>query len=313
MNNNQLITINQNSKQALVKSKNLLDITKKLLENKNKDFILKHLWIDELLEWVDQNNIFYFKYNFNLDGIISDLVKQIYYKISIENNTFTNDNMFQSRLDGEIQANLNCIFRKEAFIIELPFANGGEKTYHLFFEVSEKILSNLYKKNNTKEQFLHGIPLNEKELLNLEYLNLEWQHITISPILFNLKNVKKINLKYNSFSRNPYSENWKFLSDINNFKKLEEIYLKKTYFTEMPINIARLDKLIILSIENNINLKSIPKEFILLKNLKIISLKGNPKLILTEEQKTWIRNLGVSGCQIFYDEDLFERSCNEYV
>ncbi len=37
MNNNQLITINQNSKQALIKSKNLLDITKKIL---NKEEII---------------------------------------------------------------------------------------------------------------------------------------------------------------------------------------------------------------------------------------------------------------------------------
>ena len=32
MNNKQLITINQNAKSALIKSKNLLDITKKILE-----------------------------------------------------------------------------------------------------------------------------------------------------------------------------------------------------------------------------------------------------------------------------------------
>ncbi len=34
MNNNQLITTNQNSKQALIKSKNLLEITKKILNKK---------------------------------------------------------------------------------------------------------------------------------------------------------------------------------------------------------------------------------------------------------------------------------------
>ena len=34
MNNNQLTTINQNAKSALIKSKNLLDITKKILDKK---------------------------------------------------------------------------------------------------------------------------------------------------------------------------------------------------------------------------------------------------------------------------------------
>ena len=34
MNNKQITTINQDSKQALIKSKNLLDITKKILDKK---------------------------------------------------------------------------------------------------------------------------------------------------------------------------------------------------------------------------------------------------------------------------------------
>ena len=34
MNNNQLTTINQNAKSALIKSKNLLDLTKKILDKK---------------------------------------------------------------------------------------------------------------------------------------------------------------------------------------------------------------------------------------------------------------------------------------
>ena len=39
MNNKQLTTINQNAKSALIKSKNLLDITKKILDKRvDKEF-----------------------------------------------------------------------------------------------------------------------------------------------------------------------------------------------------------------------------------------------------------------------------------
>ena len=51
MNNNQLITTNQNSKQALVKSKNLLDITKKLLEKKDDE------WLILLFNWASEHII----------------------------------------------------------------------------------------------------------------------------------------------------------------------------------------------------------------------------------------------------------------
>ncbi len=49
--NNQLITINQNAKLSLIKSKNLLDITRKILEKKDDD------WIQRLWEWADENII----------------------------------------------------------------------------------------------------------------------------------------------------------------------------------------------------------------------------------------------------------------
>ncbi len=48
-NNNQLININQNAKSALIKSKNLLDITKKILDKKEliKNFEFKPFLIKE--------------------------------------------------------------------------------------------------------------------------------------------------------------------------------------------------------------------------------------------------------------------------
>ena len=49
--NNQLITINQNAKLSLIKSKNLLDITRKILDKKDDD------WIQRLWEWADENNL----------------------------------------------------------------------------------------------------------------------------------------------------------------------------------------------------------------------------------------------------------------
>ena len=49
--NNQLITINQNAKLSLIKSKNLLDITRKILDKKDDD------WIQRLWEWADENII----------------------------------------------------------------------------------------------------------------------------------------------------------------------------------------------------------------------------------------------------------------
>jgi Leucine-rich repeat (LRR) protein len=49
--NKELITINQNSKQVLMKSKNLLDITKSILDKKDDD------WIENLFKWADLNKI----------------------------------------------------------------------------------------------------------------------------------------------------------------------------------------------------------------------------------------------------------------
>lgn len=49
--NNQLITTNQSAKLALEKTKNLLDITNKILVNRDDK------WLDFLLEWADNNII----------------------------------------------------------------------------------------------------------------------------------------------------------------------------------------------------------------------------------------------------------------
>ena len=57
MNNNQLITTNQNSKQALIKSKNLLDITKKILNKKEliKSFEFKPFLMEKGHEYSVQS------------------------------------------------------------------------------------------------------------------------------------------------------------------------------------------------------------------------------------------------------------------
>lgn len=51
MKSNQLTTINQNAKSALIKSKNLLDVTKKILENKRND------WVEKIIDWANENKI----------------------------------------------------------------------------------------------------------------------------------------------------------------------------------------------------------------------------------------------------------------
>lgn len=51
MNNKQLITTNQNSQVALLKSKKLLDITKNILESKDDEYI------ENLLQWFNNNII----------------------------------------------------------------------------------------------------------------------------------------------------------------------------------------------------------------------------------------------------------------
>ena len=59
--------------------------------------------------------------------------------------------------------------------------------------------------------------------------------------------------------------------------------------------------------ENNRYLISLPEEVEYLTNLESLSLRNNPKLVLSKKQINWIKLLKQNGCNVIYDHDLFER------
>jgi Leucine-rich repeat (LRR) protein len=54
---NNLATINKDSKLALNKARNLMNITKKILAKKKTNNLVDDSWIERLWEWADENNI----------------------------------------------------------------------------------------------------------------------------------------------------------------------------------------------------------------------------------------------------------------
>ncbi len=82
-----------------------------------------------------------------------------------------------------------------------------------------------------------------------------------------------------------------------------EIAMEYTY---LPQEIGYLIHLEELCISFN-PIERLPDEIIQLKYLKKLCLCLNPNLVLTENQKDWIRELEANGSEVYYDEDLLER------
>lgn len=159
--NNQLITINQNAKLSLIKSRNFLDITRKILEKKDDD------WIQRLWKWADENDIPDIFINFTMDNVVEDLYKMILFKINSDINYDSLDLMAQARIESAISDNITNIINPVAFIISLPFLlfDLNKNPYHFELEFSFKIIKNILESNKKMYKTHYGIHRKKKFII----------------------------------------------------------------------------------------------------------------------------------------------------
>jgi len=91
---------------------------------------------------------------------------------------------------------------------------------------------------------------------------------------------------------------------------LKELSLFHNNLDDLPVEIGELRKLKTLSLHGN-NLIRLPNEIINLKNLKNLRLSGNIKLVLSEKQKEWLKELKKKNCKISIDDNIDIRTKDE--
>lgn len=287
--NNNLTTINQNNKQVLLKAKNLLNITNKILEKKDDG------WIKNLWEWADSYNIndhnktsldHWEGFPRNKTQLLS--LKKLtleFYSIKIFPKELTNLINLEvlefpwnsiTKLPNEIKNLINL--KRLTLGTEIPFEwNWKEKELDNFLN-STNCLTDLpetiYALKNLEELELGHTPKGDYEGFGNRL-------ILISNKIKNLKQLKRLELDFNSLQTLPNS--------ISYLKKLEH-----------------------LSVSYN-NLLSLPSSIILLTNINYLDLTGNSNLILNSKQKEWIDILRDNGAIIEIDNDLLDKKQHEFI
>ena len=84
---------------------------------------------------------------------------------------------------------------------------------------------------------------------------------------------------------------------------MEHLAISDCELKELPKEIGNLTKLKSLTFEENI-LTKLPDEICNLTNLTELYLDDNPDLILTTQQKEWIKKLEASGCEVVLNDDV---------
>ena len=140
--------------------------------------------------------------------------------------------------------------------------------------------------NNIQEE---TIPRNKDALLNLKKVKL----------LFIFFHIPKID--WESLTKeesNSLTE--KYANDLH---EAINIVKENTYLAPEIGHLIHLEELCI-----SMNpIEQLPDEIIHLRDIRKLCLCRNPNLLLTENQKDWIRELESNGSEVSYDEDLFER------
>jgi len=150
---------------------------------------------------------------------------------------------------------------------------------------------------------LQELPETIRYLTNLIELNLDTNPMEdeLPKEIINLKKLKEINLCYTLISKIP--------RELFNLISLEKIYYNTFAdmypIKELPNGINNLINLKIFHFQSA-GLKKLPKEIGNLINLAELDLRNNPNLILTQEQKEWIKELENNGCKVYIDDDLLE-------
>jgi len=171
-------------------------------------------------------------------------------------------------------------------------------------ELPEEIekLTHLKELNLYNNQFLK-LPKEILKLYNLTGLYLWNNQLTELPKeIGRLTNLMVLGLRDNKLKEIP-----KELTDITN---LTELYLGHNRLIKLPQEIGNLTNLTELLLRDN-QLTELPNKIVNLTNLERLHLEKNSNLILTQEQKDWIENLQLQGCDVSIDDDLLERTIDD--
>ena len=309
---------NQNSKLTLDKTKSLLKITNNILTKKTSKDLADYSWIDRLWRWADENNIpdlqWVENYLYKIGGYWEGIPRDKNKLLNLKSITLY-DNYNLTELPEEIcnLINLQELCISNTTLTELPKnIHNLKKLTKLDLQDNEltKLPKGVYRLTNLKELVLGNDGYGNNRITEL------------SKEIGNLKNLTRLDLGSNSFTKLP--------KVIGNLKKLTELCLYENQLTELPKEIGNLNNLVRLTLMFNSftklpkeigNLKNLtrlnlysnqltelPKKICNLTNLSELSLEGNPNLILTQEQKEWIRELQNNGYKFYINDDLLDRA-----
>jgi Leucine-rich repeat (LRR) protein len=372
-----LIPSNKNNILALGRTKSLLNITNKLLANKNSNLV-DDSWIDRLWEWADKNGIGdleWIENSYHKDGgdwqglprIKEKLLKikiiylprkhvnnipiELFKLVQIEKlildlygySSIPKEIENLKKLEFlEIQEGDNIHIPKEILLckqiksVKLYGNNNNNPQVNQYVE-------NIFYLNKLEELVLYGIGLEKlpssiKKLKQLKILDIGgdryfgYNNIQSLPQeLEELENLEELNLWDSGFEGLPkflpkklniiilganHSDGcngtMSFLSpNISKLYNLSELHIPSNQLEKLPKEICELINLTKLNLFSN-ELIKLPNEITNLTNLIEIDLKYNSNLILTKEQKEWIKELKNNGCNVLMDDDLLDRT-DDYI
>ena len=307
--------VQQDSKVMLSKTKSLMSITKKILDNKL--VLSDDGWMQRLWDWADANDI-----------ADSDLARDRE-ELLVSTELYLSDNNL-TELPKEIGnlTNLTALYLWDNNLTELPIGNltnltalglGGNNLTELPKEIGN--LTNLtmldltnsnltelpkwiWNLTNLRELHLKSNNLTELpkkigNLINLTTLDLWDANLTELPKeIWSLTNLTTLHLRDNNLTELP--------KEIGNLTNLTGLALDSNNLTVLPKEIGNLINLTWLNLSYN-NLTELPKEIGNLTNLTNFYLEGNANLILTNTQMQWINDLESNGCDAHMDDNLFDR------
>lgn len=129
------------------------------------------------------------------------------------------------------------------------------------------------------------------ELYKLESLHLQFNSLRYLPAnigdLFSLKELKAGGNQLRSLP-----------DSISSLGQLEVLTLWQNDIKRLPTNIGYLTQLKGLDISDN-DLEELPTSITKLTNLERFYYSGNENLVLSDNQREWIRSLAQSGCEIY--------------
>ena len=297
------LTTTQSTDLVLKKSKSMLNITNRILSGKTALTQIDESWVERLWAWADENNIpeltrqKYFIYEV-FESIRTIIFEEfeINYHIDLTKNV-----MAVMRIGDAIESNINIV---ESFTIDLPFLAHykNKKPIHFLRVFSISDIENMIKLNLLQESIFYGLPRNKKELFNLKILVIELQGLSsIAKELFNLINLEELNLRRNRLCRAGGNSSYNILDGINKLVNLKKLDIRYSSLSGLSDDLGSLLLLRNLILSDNQFMEKLPPTIINLKNLKEFNIKNNPNLILTQEQKEWIKELKENGCDVRID------------